>query len=127
MKKLLIFALSVIAVNSMNAQEVMTPELLLQLGRVSPIGITKDGKSLIYRVSTPDMKENKLNSKIYSIPVNGGKATEIEDYKSLVADKNISPDGKHILYHEEVLINNVLRSEERRVGKECRFRWVWYQ
>lgn len=111
MKKLLICALSVIAVNSMNAQEVMTPELLLKLGRVSPVGITKDGKNLIYRVSTPDMKENVLNSKTYIIPISGGKATEIEDYKSLIADKNISPDGKYVLYHEEVLVNNVLSKD----------------
>ena len=108
MKKLLILALSVVATSTMNAQEVMTPELLLQLGRVSPVGITKDGKNIIYRVSVPDMNENKLNSKSYSIPVNGGKAVEIEDDKSLVLDKNISPDGKHILYHDEVLIKNVL-------------------
>lgn len=108
MKKLLIFALSVMVANSMNAQEVMTPELLLKLGRVSPIGISKDGKNLIYKVSTPDMKENKLSSKVYSISVSGGNPKEIEDYKLLVSDKNISPDGKYVLYHEEVLINNVL-------------------
>src|SRR5690606_16976401 len=111
MKKLLIFALSVVATSTMNAQEVMTPELLLQLGRVSPVGITKDGKNIIYRVSVPDMNENKLNSKNYSIPVNGGKAIEIEDYKSLIVDKNISPDAKYIVYHEEVLVNNVLSKD----------------
>lgn len=111
MKKLLILALSVVATSSMNAQEVMTPELLLQLGRVSPVGITKDGKNLIYRVSTPDMKENKMNSKVYSISVNGGKSTEIENYKELIVDKNISPDGKYILYHEEVLVNKVLSKD----------------
>ncbi len=112
MKKILILALGVFATTtSINAQEVMTPELLLQLGRVSPIGLTKDGKNLVYRVSTPDMKEDKLNSKVYIIAVKGGKATEIEDYKSLVANKNISPDGKYILYHEEVLVNNVLAKD----------------
>ena len=111
MKKLLILALSVVATSSMNAQEVMTPELLLQLGRVSPVGTTKDGKNLIYRVSTPDMKENKMNSKVYSISVNGGKSTEIENYKELIVDKNISPDGKYILYHEEVLVNKVLSKD----------------
>ncbi len=111
MKKLLIFALSVVATSTMNAQEVMTPELLLQLGRVSPVGITKDGKNIIYRVSVPDMNENKLNSKNYSIPINGGKAIEIEDYKSLIVDKNISPDAKYIVYHEEVLVNNVLSKD----------------
>lgn len=108
MKKLLILALSVVVTHSMNAQEIMTPELLLQLGRVSPIGVSKDGKNLIYRVSTPDMAENKLNSNVFSIPLSGGTSTLIEDYKSLVHDKNISPDGKYLLYHEQVLINNVL-------------------
>ncbi|HUH51490.1 MAG TPA: S9 family peptidase [Flavobacterium sp.] len=112
MKKILILALGVFATTtSINAQEVMTPELLLQLGRVSPIGLTKDGKNLVYRVSTPDLKEDKLNSKTYMIALKGGKATEIEDYASLVVDKNISPDGKYILFHEEVLIHNVLSKD----------------
>lgn len=112
MKKILILALGVLATTtSINAQEVMTPELLLQLGRVSPIGLTKDGKNLVYRVSTPDLKEDKLNSKTYMIALKGGKATEIEDYASLVVDKNISPDGKYILFHEEVLVNNVLSKD----------------
>lgn len=112
MKKILILALGVLATTtSINAQEVMTPELLLQLGRVSPIGLTKDGKNLMYRVSTPDLKEDKLNSKTYMIALKGGKATEIEDYASLVVDKNISPDGKYILFHEEVLVNNVLSKD----------------
>ena len=45
MKKLLILTLSIVAASSMHAQEVMTPELLLQLGRVNPMGISKDGKT----------------------------------------------------------------------------------
>lgn len=108
MKKILILALSIVAISSGSAQEVMTPELLLKLGRVSAIGVTKDQKNLIYRVSTPDMSENKLKSKVYSIPLTGGTPIEITDYSSLVADKNISPDGKYVLYHEEVAVNNVL-------------------
>lgn len=108
MKKILILILSIITANNMTAQEVMTPELLLQLGRVSAIGISKDGKNLIYRVSTPDTKENKMNSKVYSISLDGKNLTEIQDYKDLIADKNISPDGKYVLYHEAVLVNNVL-------------------
>jgi dipeptidyl aminopeptidase/acylaminoacyl peptidase len=107
MRKLTLIALSIVS-SIMTAQEVMTPELLLQLGRVSAIGISKDGKNLIYRVSTPDMAENKMNSKVYSISLDGKNLTEIQEYKNLVSDKNISPDGKYVLYHEEVLVNNVL-------------------
>ena len=48
---------------SSNAQQNMTPEKLWQLGRVTPIGISKDGKSLVYKVGTPNIQENKINSK----------------------------------------------------------------
>jgi hypothetical protein len=66
MRKLTLIALSIVS-SIMTAQEVMTPELLLQLGRVSAIGISKDGKNLIYRVSTPDMAEYKMNSNVYRL------------------------------------------------------------
>ncbi|WP_306352066.1 alpha/beta hydrolase family protein [Flavobacterium sp. '19STA2R22 D10 B1'] len=107
MKKLLFLALGIISINSTMAQEVMTPEALLKLGRVSAMGISKDGKNIIYKVSTPVMEENKSNSKYYSVPVSGGKAVAIEDYKNLLTDKNISPDGKYIVYNEEVKIDKV--------------------
>ncbi|KAF2514491.1 S9 family peptidase [Flavobacterium salilacus subsp. salilacus] len=106
MKKLLIITFSLMGLSAA-AQQHMTPELLWKLGRISPLGISKDGKNIVYKVSTPNMEENKLDSKLYSIPINGGKANEIEDYKELVADKYISPDGKYILMHKEVKTENV--------------------
>ena len=96
MKKLLILTLITMSVNTIVAQNVMSPELLWKLGRISPLGISKDEKNIIYKVSTPSVDENKSNSKYYSIPVNGGTAIEISEYKFLLADKNISPDGKYI-------------------------------
>ncbi len=84
------------------AQERMTPELLWKLGRVSTVGVSKDGKDIIYRVSTPNMAGNELKSKLYTIPINGGRAKEIKDYKGLLNDKNVSPNGKYILTHKEV-------------------------
>ena len=80
MKKYLILILSITSL-TMTAQDIMTPELLWKLGRVSPLGISKDGKNIIYKVSTPSVKENKSNSKYYSIPVSGGKAIELKEYK----------------------------------------------
>ena len=85
----------------------MTPELLWKLGRLSPMGISIDGKSIVYKVTTPSVAENKSDSKYYSIPVSGGVASEISDYKALLKDKNISPDGKYVLYSEEVKIDKV--------------------
>jgi hypothetical protein len=34
-------------------------------------------------------------------------AIEITDYKTLINDKNISPDGKYVVYSEEVKLANV--------------------
>ena len=107
MKKLLILTLITMSINAVVAQNLMSPELLWKLGRISPLGISKDEKNIIYKVSAPSVEENKSNSKYYSVPVNGGNAIEISDYKSLLADKNISPDGKYTVYNEEVKIDKV--------------------
>ena len=106
MKKLLILTLITMSINAV-AQNVMSPELLWKLGRLTSLGVSKDEKNIIYKVSTPSVEENKSNSKYYSIPVNGGTATEITDYKSLLSDKNVSPDGKFTVYNEEVKIDKV--------------------
>ncbi len=107
MKRLLILTLTIMGITA-SAQQHMTPELLWKLGRVSAHGITKDGKSIVYKVSIPDVDENKMESKFYSIPVKGGKAVEIEDYKALLKDRNLSPDGKYLLTSKEIKVEKVL-------------------
>ncbi len=94
---------------TLQAQQVMTPELLWSLGRVTGLGVTPDGKSVIYSVSTPDAQANKSNRKLYSVPLSGGLATEIN--ANPLPDKNISPDGKYILSHQEVKVEKVLGSD----------------
>src|SRR5690606_27837586 len=105
MKKLLILTLSIMGLSA-SAQH-MTPELLWKLGRVSALGITKDGKNIVYKVTVPSVEENEFDSKFYSIPVNGGNATEVEDYKNLLKDRNLSPDGKYLLSSQEIKIEKV--------------------
>ena len=107
MKKALLIPLIIMSLNAM-AQNVMTPELLWKLGRVTPLGISKDGKNVVYKVSTPSIEENKSNSKFYSLPITGGNSKEIKDTKEVLKDKNISPDGKYIVYNEEVKIDKIL-------------------
>ena len=62
-----------------NAQNVLTPELLWKLGRMSGKGISKDGKYVIYSVGTPDVAANKINTKIYAIPLTGGVPDIVDD------------------------------------------------
>jgi dipeptidyl aminopeptidase/acylaminoacyl peptidase len=109
MKKILLLIIITMSITT-SAQQILSPEALWKLGRVSAIGISKDGKSIVYKVATPSVEENKSNSKFYTIPVTGGNAVEIQeiDTKDLVVDKNISPDGRYILSSQEVKTENVL-------------------
>jgi dipeptidyl aminopeptidase/acylaminoacyl peptidase len=106
MKKIILLISCIMAISA-SAQNVLSPELLWKLGRVSVIGVSIDGKSIVYKVSTPSVEENKSNSKYYNVPIIGGIATEVADTKNLVADKNVSPDGKYILSTQEVKIDKV--------------------
>lgn len=106
MKKILLFPLLMLSLNTM-AQNVMTPELLWKLGRVTPLGLSKDGKNIVYQVSTPDVAANKSVSKRFAIPVGGGTAVELESTTAILPNKNISPNGQYIVYDEAVKIENV--------------------
>ncbi|MFT3901921.1 MAG: S9 family peptidase [Niabella sp.] len=105
---LLLLLFSVIRID---AQKVMTPELLWQLGRVSGVGVTKDKQSVIYRVSTPDVASNKSSTKVYRISLHSNVGEVVNGYDSLLNDKNISPDGKYMIFHKEVKVKKMLGSD----------------
>ena len=107
MKKLFFIILSTMSIAA-SAQQVLSPELLWKLGRVTPLGISKDGKLVVYKVTTPSVEENKSSSKFYTIPLTGGSAIEVKDTKNLLADKNVSADGKFIVSTQEVKTEKVL-------------------
>jgi dipeptidyl aminopeptidase/acylaminoacyl peptidase len=106
MKKIVYITLIMINLNAM-AQNTMSPELLWKLGRVTALGLSKDEKNIVYKVAIPDVKENKSNAKYYILPVNGGNSTEVTSTKEFLLDKNVSPDGKYMIYDEEVKIDKV--------------------
>ena len=106
MKKIVFITLIMMSLIA-TAQNTMSPELLWKLGRVTALGISKDGKNIVYKVTTPSIEENKSDSKFYTIPINGGFSTEVKDTKGLLKDKNSSPDGKYVVYDEEVKIDKV--------------------
>ncbi|MEP7254759.1 MAG: S9 family peptidase, partial [Ferruginibacter sp.] len=113
MKKLLLLVLTfccftVFAQNNLPAGKAgMTPELLWKLGRVSGLGISKDGKYVLYSVSTPNAAENKSSRKTYAVPVNGGEPITISNADSMLNNDKISPDGKYLVSNAEVKIKNV--------------------
>ena len=75
MKKLILLLTFFMSLQITNAQNTLTPELLWQLGRLAPLGMSKDGKLVVYKVSSPSVADNKSTSKYYTIPVSGGNAS----------------------------------------------------
>lgn len=119
MKRILVATLSVIALN-MNAQEqVLTKELLWQLGRVNPIGITEKGDLLIYKVGIPNVDKNTMEYKTYQISIDGKNAKLLESADGLIKDRNLSPDGKFQLSTEKVKVNKVLGKDRYPELKEA--------
>lgn len=82
----------------------MTPETLWKLGRVSANGITKDGKGVVYGVSTPDIEKNTSNKKSYLLSLTSESVKAISDTESLVQNSRISPDGKWMLLAKDVKV-----------------------
>lgn len=108
MKTIFFIAAFILSLPNAVAQEVMTPEKLWELGRISALGISKDGKSVVYQVTTPSITENDFSSKYYTVSLQGGEPRQVDNHTELLNNKNVSPDGKYIAYHEEVKVKKVL-------------------
>jgi dipeptidyl aminopeptidase/acylaminoacyl peptidase len=89
------------------AQQTMTPETLIQLGKVSGKGISKDGKSIVYSVKQYNLSENKSSIKNYAMPVAGGTPTEVKNTDDLLVNDRISPDGNYSISSCDVKLKKV--------------------
>ncbi len=89
------------------SQEVMTPELLWSLGRVSLVGLSNDGQEVIYTVTRYDLDQNSASTQTYQVPLDGGDAVAIDDAQSIYTSPAISPNGDWLIASEEVKIEPV--------------------
>jgi dipeptidyl aminopeptidase/acylaminoacyl peptidase len=110
MKQILFFSAVLLSFSAM-AQNKMTPELLWKLGRVSGLGISKDGKYILYAVGTPNTAENKTSRKTYAIPVTGGNPMQISNADSMLVNEKISADGKYMISSAEVKVKKLTGKE----------------
>lgn len=106
MRKLFLFIATSLCLTAF-AQNKMTPELLWKLGRVTGLGISKDGKYLLYSVSTPNAEENRSYRKTYALPLAGGQPVAINNPDSMMINEKISPDGKYKISSQEVKVKKV--------------------
>lgn len=107
MHKIIFSFLISLTVIGLSAQSVMTPEMLVQLNKVSAKGLYKNGDHLIYTVSKYTLETNSKSSTIYQVPISGGKSVAISNFQSLLSDKSVSPDGKYKIITKEVKLKNI--------------------
>ena len=93
-------------------QEMLTPEALWKIGRVSPLGISTDKQYAIFSVSTPDLTENKSSRKTYKIPVKGGMASVVSAHEEYLSNSKLSPNGKYLLFSKSVQELNVKSTDK---------------
>lgn len=62
----------------MNAQNVMTPEIMWNLNRLGVSAVSPDNSTLIYKLSKTDLKTEKSNSKNYFLNVGNRNATLLD-------------------------------------------------
>lgn len=96
---------------SANAQQLMTPETLIQLGKVTGMGVAKDGKSVIYSVKTYSIAAGKASTKLYSVPAIGGEPTMIENADALLVDSRKSSTGTHTISSSDVKVKKTMGTD----------------
>ncbi len=96
---------------SLSAQQAMTPELLWQLGRVNAVGLTPNGKQLVYSVTKPNAESNTSSTKTYTVPLEGGVAKVVKPEENIVADKSVSPNGKYKITMKDVKLTKVFGND----------------
>ena len=107
MRKTVLFLTGTIWSLSLLGQNRMTPELLWSLGRVTGSAISKDNKSLVYKVSTPVLAEDRSITKIYSLTLTGGTPLELPGMAELKEGQVSSPDSKRMVHPQEVKVKSV--------------------
>lgn len=76
--------------------EVLTPEKLWQLGRVSLDAVSPDGQNAVYGVTYYNVEANKGNRDLYIVPVAGGTSKKITAFDGGENSAQFTPDGKRI-------------------------------
>ncbi len=90
------------------AQNTMTAETLIELNRISAVGLSTDGANVVYKVSKIDIPTNSKTSKLFILPLEYGTPKEIKDYTDFITkDSEISKDGKYKILSKEVKLKKI--------------------
>ncbi len=93
------------------SQTGITPLQLIELNRVSPMGVSKDGSKIVYAISKVDVATNTKSKKFYTIGFDGGRPMEIKDPSEYLVDDDVSPDGRYKINVQEVKLKKVFGTD----------------
>jgi len=97
---------------NMMGKEVLTPEKLWELGRVSAEGLSPDGKSLIFGVSNYNILENTTEKDLFFVDIDGGEPRPFSQRKGAETVVEIKNDGEVIYNYKGQLWSKSLIGEE---------------
>ncbi len=85
------------ATTATSSSDLMTPEVLWQMGRIGSVSLASDGTTLLYDVRYYNKEQNNSTTKIYATDINNGKCSEVKTDKSGCSSIAFMPDGKRFL------------------------------
>ncbi|MBL0049041.1 MAG: S9 family peptidase [Bacteroidetes bacterium] len=80
------------------SQNVLSPEIMLSLKRLSEPSVSPDGKTILYVVETIDLEKNGGTKAIFSIPIDGGMPHQLSSTEENSFTPRWLPNGKRINY-----------------------------
>lgn len=98
MKHLCFLPTVLIALSSLAQTSNMSPERLWELKRVGSPLISNDGKTVYFSVRTYDTKENKGQTQLYSIPVEGGAAKALTNVEGGIGNLVTIPESDRLAF-----------------------------
>lgn len=106
MKKNLALLFLLLPMTLFAQNQVMTPELLWSLGRVSAVGVSPDNQTLVYQVTTIDVATEKSSHQYYFTDLNSGKAQQmlvLNEKEFVQWDKNglYAKEGEKLLLSKD--------------------------
>ncbi|MBQ9202312.1 MAG: S9 family peptidase [Bacteroidales bacterium] len=78
--------------------DLMTPEVLWQMGRVSDIQVSPDGQEVLYGVSYYSVPDNKGNRDLFVVRTDGGETRQLSSTPESEQAATWSADGKKIYF-----------------------------
>lgn len=110
--KILSLSLFILFVSTVVAQKTITPKDLIELNRVSAIGLSDDQENILYSMSKVDVASNKKTTTKYIYNLKDKTTTEINDVSDFILhNEKSSPDNTLELITKPVKIDSVFGTD----------------